>query len=49
MCCGVIEDAYDIADWGDNPYTPRGREIFTNAIREFKKLIRHPWFRDVLR
>ncbi len=45
---GILEKAYRIADWMDNPWTPRGRERYLIAISEFKRLTCHPWTAELL-
>jgi len=43
-----LETAYRIACWKDDPWTREGRERYTSALRRFKLLLKHPWFKEIL-
>ncbi|AEM38115.1 Methyltransferase type 12 [Pyrolobus fumarii 1A] len=44
----VLEKAYRIVDWGDNPWSYKGKERYLRAIREFERLASHPWLAELL-
>lgn len=39
-----LSKAYEIADWGDDPWSERGRRRYEEAIKTFRSLMRHDWF-----
>jgi len=44
----ALEEGYKIALWKDDPWSPEGRERYNSALRKFKKLIEHPWLKNIL-
>jgi len=43
----LLEKAYKIAAWRDDPWTIEGRERYLKAIESFKGLIKHIWFENL--
>lgn len=41
----LLSKAYEIADWGDNPWSERGRKRYEEAIKTFRSLMRHDWLK----
>lgn len=48
MSARDLERAYRIALWKDDPWTPEGRERYRGALRAFKKLLEHPWLKELV-
>ena len=42
-----LERAYRIARWRDDPWTSEGRERYERALKLFKRVLEHPWFREL--
>ncbi len=40
-----LSKAYEIADWGDNPWSERGRKRYEEALKTFRALMRHDWLK----
>ena len=43
----LLEKAYKIAAWRDDPWTVEGRERYLKAIENFRRLTKHIWFEDL--
>ncbi len=41
----TLSKAYEIADWGDDPWSGRGRKRYEEAIKAFRSLMRHDWLK----
>ena len=39
-----LSKVYEIADWGDNPWSEKGRKRYEEALATFRSLMRHDWF-----
>ena len=48
MSARDLERAYRIALWKDDPWTPEGRERYRGALEAFRKLLEHPWFKELV-
>ncbi len=44
-----LSKAYEIADWGDNPWSERGRKRYEETIKTFRSLMRHDWLKALPR
>jgi len=44
----ILEKAYRIANWKDDPWTPEGRERYLSAIKKLGRLVKHPWIAELL-
>ena len=44
----VLDKAYEIVDWKDDPWSQSGRTRYLEALKRFEKLIKHPWFSTLL-
>ncbi|RLE59863.1 MAG: hypothetical protein DRJ35_04735 [Thermoprotei archaeon] len=43
----ILEKAYRLFDWKDDPKTRSGKERYVKALAKFKSLLGHPWFQDI--
>lgn len=43
-----LEIAYELALWKDDPWSAEGRERYLKAKEVFRKLLAHPWLKEIL-
>ena len=44
----VLDKAYELANWKDDPWSPGGRARYLEALDRFEKIIKHPWLSTLL-